>query len=471
MSRVVSIKKIWQPKLVYVNGSFQPDAALVCDHGAAIIEVNRAGDVQNTILLKNRALLPGLVNAHSHAFQRVIRGRTEYRTANGKDSFWTWREMMYSAALRLTPENVYDASRMAFLEMALSGITSVGEFHYLHHAPDGTAYEDPNLLAKEVVRAATDVGLRIALLRVVYARSGYETEINPQQIRFIENDPATYLKNLEQLGKDLSELDAGRRMVWTGVAPHSVRAVPLDYLKEVIGVANSKQLPVHMHVAEQPAEVSACIAEYGRSPVALLATEGLLNERFTGVHVIHVTPKAIQMLADARAIVCACPTTERNLGDGVIPASRFFNQEVRVSLGTDSHVEIDLLEDARELEYHERLQKTERAVLTSADDKGPSALAARLFDCATINGAESINAPGGRLEPGRPADFFTVDLDDPSIAGASSDDLLSAIVFSLSRTAIRDVVVDGKRIVEDGRHAQQEDIVERFKALQKKLWG
>lgn len=471
MSRVDSIKQTWQPKLVFVNGSFQTDAALVCDHNARIVEVAATGDVQNAILLRNRALLPGLINAHSHAFQRVIRGRTEYRTANEKDSFWTWREMMYSAALRLAPEDVYDASRMAFLEMALTGITSVGEFHYLHHGPDGSAYDDPNLMAKEVVRAANDVGLRIALLRVAYARSGYKTEINPQQVRFIENDPAAYLKNLEQLGKDLGEIDVARRMAWTGVAPHSVRAVPLDYLKEVIGVANSKQLPVHMHVAEQPAEVSACITEHGRSPVALLATEGLLSERFTGVHVIHVTPKAIRMLADARAMVCACPTTERNLGDGIVPADRFFNQGVRVSLGTDSHVEIDLLEDARELEYHERLQKTERVVLATAADKGQSALAARLFDCATINGAESINAPGGSLEPGRPADFFTVDLDDPSIAGASSDDLLSAIVFSLSKTAIRDVVVGGKRIVEDGRHAQQEDIVERFKSLQKKLWG
>ena len=466
-----SIKLTWQPKLVYANGAFQTNAALVCDRSAQILDLSFAGDVGNATLLKNSALLPGLVNAHSHAFQRVIRGRTEYRTASGKDSFWTWREMMYSAALRLTPEDVYDASRMAFLEMALSGITSVGEFHYLHHAPDGSAYDDPNLMAKEVVRAANDVGLRIALLRVAYARSGYEKETNPQQIRFIENDPAAYLKSLEQLEKDLGEMDGARRMAWTGVAPHSVRAVPLDYLKEVIGVANSKQLPVHMHVAEQQAEVSACIAEYGRSPVALLATEGLLSERFTGVHLIHVTPKAIRMLADARAMVCACPTTERNLGDGIVPASRFFNQGVRVSLGSDSHVEIDLLEDARELEYHERLQKTERVVLALAEDNRWSALAARLFDCATISGAESINAPGGNLEPGRPADFFTVDLDDPSIAGASSDDLLSVIVFSLSRTAIRDVVVDGKRIVEDGRHAQQEDIVERFKALQEKLWS
>src|SRR4030095_13333941 len=174
---------IWRPDLIYAGGSFQPDAALVCDHSAQILEVAPVDDLQKPNLFKNRALLPGLINAHSHAFQRVIRGRTEYRTANEKDSFWTWREMMYSAALRLAPEDVYDASRMAFLEMALTGITSVGEFHYLHHAPDGSAYDDPNLMAKEVVRAANDVGLRIALLRVAYARSGFETGMNPQQIR------------------------------------------------------------------------------------------------------------------------------------------------------------------------------------------------------------------------------------------------------------------------------------------------
>ena len=458
----------WLPDLVYRNGRFDSKTALVCDDAAQVARIISGSEVENAIRLKDRALLPGLINAHSHAFQRAIRGRTEYRTRNNKDSFWTWREMMYSAAVRLTPEDVYDASRMAFLEMALSGITAVGEFHYLHHAPDGSAYDDPNLMAKEVVRAANDVGLRIALLRVAYARSGYETEANDQQVRFIETNPEVYLKNLEQLGSDLGD---GNKMAWVGIAPHSVRAVPLNYLKEIINVADQRQLPVHMHVAEQPAEVSACIEEYGRSPVALLATEGLLSERFTGVHSIHVSPKAVRMVAEARAMVCACPTTERNLGDGIVPVDAFFKQGVRVALGSDSHVEIDLLEDARELEYHLRLQRMERAVLASVGDDGQSALAAQLFNCATVSGAESINAPGGSLEPGRAADFFTVDLNDPSIAGASPDDLLSSIVFSLSRTAVKDVVVGGKRIVENGRHAQQEEIVERFKALQKRLWN
>jgi formimidoylglutamate deiminase len=195
----------WLPELLFINRAFRGGMALVCDESGTILKVIKADELtgEKKINLPRRALLPGMVNAHSHAFQRVLRGRTEYRTSFEKDSFWTWREMMYSAATRLSPEDIYDASRMAFLEMALSGITAVGEFHYLHQAPDGTPYDDPNLLAKEVIRAAGDVGLRIALLRVAYARSGFQTEPNPKQGRFIETDPNNYLKNLESLGRSV----------------------------------------------------------------------------------------------------------------------------------------------------------------------------------------------------------------------------------------------------------------------------
>jgi formimidoylglutamate deiminase len=449
----------WRPDFIYADGSFLSDRTVVCDDSGKIVQIVESNQVSNAIRLKNRALLPGLVNAHSHAFQRLIRGRTEHRSQNTTDSFWTWREQMYAAATQLQPDDLYAVSRMAFLEMALTGITAVGEFHYIHHAPDGSPYSDPNLLALEVIRAARDVGIRIALLRVAYARAGFETEANPQQVRFIEATPETYLKHLEQL-LTVPELKDG--MAWAGVAPHSVRAVPLQYLKTIVPFANERGLPVHTHVAEQPAEVSDCIAEYGRSPVALLDTEGLLSNRFTAVHAIHVTPKAIGTMARAGALVCACPTTERNLGDGVVPADAYFNAGVPVALGTDSQIQIDLLEDARELEYHLRLQQTARNVLAPHDDASSAALARRLFDCATINGAKSIGFGGGKLAPGAPADFFTVDLDDPSIAGSSLDDLLANIVFSLSRTAVRDVVVAGKRIVENGRHNDQEAIVKDF---------
>src|ERR1051326_1182053 len=294
----------WLPDLIYIDGRFQSGHAVVCDASGNIVEITE--NPTEAIRLSGRAMLPGMVNAHSHAFQRAIRGRTEHRAQHTTDSFWTWREQMYAAANSLEPDEIYTVSRLAFLEMALTGITAVGEFHYIHHSRDGSPYSDPNLLEREVIRAARDVGIRIALLRVAYARAGYQTEPNPQQVRFIEDTPDLYLKNLEQL------LDVNDDMAWIGVAPHSVRAVPLDYLKTIVAFANERALQVHMHVAEQPAEVSACIAEYGRSPVAVLETEGLLSKRFTAVHAIHVTPKAIAALARNGAFVCACPTTERN---------------------------------------------------------------------------------------------------------------------------------------------------------------
>lgn len=458
----------WLPDLIYTGGRFASGLALVCDEAGRILRLAREEELTCRIVrLKNRALLPGLVNAHSHAFQRVIRGRTERRASAEKDNFWTWREMMYSAATRLSPVDIYDASRMAFLEMAAGGITAVGEFHYLHRTPEGHEYDDPNLLSKEVIRAARDVGLRIALLRVAYARSGYLTAPNEKQARFIEAEPEVYLRHVERLRSELSEDDGA----WVGVAPHSVRAVPLAYLREVIGFASARELPIHMHVAEQPAEIAACLEEHGRTPVALLDAEGFLCERFTGVHGIHITDVEARMMARAQALVCACPTTERNLGDGIIRTDLLFREGVRVSLGTDSHTQIDLLEDARELEYHLRLQKLERAVLSVKDDESPSSLAARLFDCATRNGAHSIGASTGALEPNRPADFFTIDINDFSIAGASADELLACVVFSLARTAVRDVCVGGKLIIEDGRHASEHEIVQRFAALQRKLWN
>ena len=481
----------WLAEFVYAEGQFKSQLAVVSNSEGLIEKIVRADQLtdEKKINLPRRALMPGMVNAHSHAFQRVLRGRTDYRTSDQRDSFWTWREMMYSAATRLSPDDVYDASRMAFLEMALSGITSVGEFHYLHQAPDGRPYDDPNLLAKEVIRAANDVGLRIALLRVAYARSGFQMEANPRQQRFIESSE-TYLQNLGSLIRNLAKgaererstgfnsegaLADGRASdsAWVGVAPHSVRAVPLEYLRSVIGYANEQGLKVHVHVAEQPAEVSACVEEYRRTPTALLESEGLLGRDFTAVHAIHVTPKAIAAFAKTGAMVCACPTTERNLGDGVVPAAEYQKHGTAICLGTDSHAQIDLLEDARELEYHARLQKLARAVLSSgAPSDNPASEAARyLFECATINGARSIGAPGATLAAGKPADFFTVDLDDPSIAGASPNDLLAGIVFTLSRAAVREVVVAGKPVVSEGRHLIQEEVVERFDDLQKKLWG
>jgi formimidoylglutamate deiminase len=394
----------------------------------------------------SRATFPGLVNAHSHAFQRIFRGQTEARSGAG-GNFWTWREAMYRAANALNPDDLYAVARMAFLEMALSGITTVGEFHYIHRDPDGQAYDDPNLIAKLMVRAAREVGLRICLLRVAYARAGFEREPNPLQKRFIEPSAEEFLRNVEALRR---ELDG--RFAWVGVAPHSVRAVPLEYLRQVAAWAARERVPIHMHAAEQPAELAECQAEYQTNPISLLDREGLLSDRFTAVHAIHVTPAEIGALARARSFVCACPGTERNLGDGIVPAFDYQQAGVRVAFGSDSQAQIDLLEEARELEYHLRLQKLQRGILDGED----------LFRCATEHGAASLQVPDAA------ADFFTVDLEDPSIAGSAPEHLRSALVFGMNRTAVRDVSVGGSYIVRDGRHALQETIVGEYLKVTRK---
>jgi len=390
----------------------------------------------------DRVVVPGLTNVHSHCFQRAIRGRTETRSAAHRDSFWTWREAMYRAANRLTPEDLYHVARMAFLEMLLAGITTVGEFHYLHNAPDGARYDDPNRLALAVVRAAEDVGIRIVLLRTAYARAGFHLPPNPLQARFVTPSAAAFIADTEALRRALPDVPIG-------VAPHSVRALPLDYLLEIVSFARANNLPVHMHVAEQPAEIEACLAEHGRRPIELLAEQGVLHASFTGIHAIHITDREIAMLAAAHSRVCACPTTERNLGDGPVPAARLTNAGVGICFGSDSNVQIDLLEDARSLEYHLRMVELARAILK------PDSLLTGL----TQTGSAAL---GVTTEP---SDYFTLDLNDSSLAGADADSLLPALLFSTNRTAVRDVFVNGRRIVENGRHALQEEIVREFRAV------
>ncbi len=439
----------WLPDLLYRDGRFESGIAFFADDSGKITRYSsQPADLANAQRLRNRAVLPGLVNAHSHAFQRVIRGRTEYRTRAAHDNFWTWREAMYHAASGLSPEDVFDVSRMAFLEMARSGITTVGEFHYLHHAPGGTRYDDPNELALQVIRAAREVGIRIALLRTAYVRAGWQKEAHPGQARFITSDIDVFMRDTEALAA-VYPSDS----VWVGVAPHSIRAVPLPFLLHTVRYARSRAMPVHMHVAEQPAEIEACLAEHGLRPIELLDKHGVLAPDFTAVHATHTTAEEIGFLARAESSICACPTTERNLGDGIAPADEWAETEINICLGSDSNVQIDLLEDARELEYHLRLKRLERVLLG----------ARQLLDYATLGGAKSLAAVEA-------ADFFTVHVNDLSIAGADPQSLLSNVVFAGQRGAIRDVYVAGKPILQDGRHKEQEQIIQSFTALQKRLW-
>ncbi len=457
---------VYQPDLLYSEGRFLEGRALAVDAAGRIVEPALVPADARTVALPGRALLPGLVNGHSHAFQRLIRGRTEY-VASGReaDDFWSWREAMYRAAESLSPDELYVASRQAFVEMALAGITTVGEFHYVHHQPDGTAYADRNELAHAVIRAARDAGLRICLLRVGYARAGFRVAENPRQRRFIDPDVETFLGSVEALAREVR----GDAAVSVGLAPHSVRAVPREWLSALAG-ASVKHLPVHMHVAEQPKEIEASLAEHGRRPVELLADLGLLGPGFTAVHGVHLTDAEVALLGESSTTVCACPSTERNLGDGIVPADALLKAGARISLGSDSQAAVDLLDEARQLEGHLRLARLRRAVL----DPGGGAmagLAARLLRMATVDGARSLGLASGTLEAGAPADFFTVDLNHPSLVGALPASLVSSIVFGAEKAAVREVVVGGREVVREGRHALAEESGRAFQALSRALYG
>lgn len=455
---------LYRPELLYSNGRFIANGGVLVSESGQFLETpeNFEASSARIVGLPGKALLPGLVNVHSHSFQRLIRGKSESRIISGND-FWSWRGTMYHAASQLDSQDIYDVARMAFLEMALAGTTTVGEFHYLHNAANGKPYDDPNLLSKQVIAAAQSVGIRIVLLRTAYLRSGYELPLDPAQIRFFESTPP-FLENMALLIDDPSANPAEVRF---GVAPHSIRAVPLPDLKEIAAWTRDRKLPLHMHVAEQVAENTACLREYGHTPVELLNKEGLLGHDFTAVHAIHINSDEIAMLGDTGSTICSCPTTERNLGDGILAADHVMAAGIRVALGSDSQTQIDPLEDARELDYHLRLEQQQRAIL---DQIAAKPLASRLFDCATVNGARALALPGGDLTAGSFADFFTVDLNDLSIAGHSAEDLLPIIVFSLSRSAIRDVVVNGRFILRNQQHAHQDEIISRYTEVHRKVW-
>ena len=456
----------YQPDLLFVDGSFRQGYALEVDDDAGnIVSIGPATRPDSGATLHRmpgRALLPGMIDVHSHSFQRALRGKAESRRRSGPD-FWSWRNIMYRCALALSPEEIYDVARMAFLEMTLAGITTVGEFHYLHRTPTGSPYDDPNLLAKQVIRAAESVGIRIVLLRCAYVRAGFELPPDPGQIRFIEPGAEKFLRDAETLRNEIAAMPP---TVSFGMAPHSVRAVPREYLKEVSDWAHTRALPLHMHVAEQPAEIDACVAEYGVTPFHLLDQLGLLTQDFTAIHAIHLHPAEIERMARARITVGACPTTERNLGDGILRADELIDSGISIAFGTDSHTQTDALENARELESNLRLRYLQRAVL---DGKQGEPLPALLFDFATRSGARSLHVEAGSLQPGKPADFFTVDLSDCSIAGSLPSELLTNIVFSMSRSAVCDVAVAAKIIIDQRRHLMQDEIVAAFHRVQQRL--
>jgi formimidoylglutamate deiminase len=453
----------WLPDCVYTGEKFEFGLAFFADAMGRITRFSREpADLAAARRLPGQAALPGLVNAHSHSFHRVLRGRTEGRGRPDAGPAGAWREAHDRVVARLTGEDVFDVARQAFLEMLLAGVTCVGEFHYLHHQPDGTPWPDANFLSREIIRAAHDTGIRISLLKVAQLRAGFGAPPGSAPMRSRAAGAEPFVRELEEL-RTTVEKDFPADEVWLGVAPDSLATVPLDALKTIAAYARAQRLRLHLHVATTAEEKAASLAEYGRTPVALLAEHGLVDKRFTAVDAVHVTEDEVKLLGQARAAVCVCPISEQNLGLAAAPADRLLAAGAGLALGSDTNTQIDLLAEARLLEYRLRAAGRPRAAL-AAD------AATALFHAATVTGARCLGATGGALEVGRPADFFTVNLFDPSIAGADAGSLLGNVVFALERRAIRDVWIGARQRIAGGRHVAHGPIVGRFVDLQKRLW-
>ncbi len=373
--------------------------------------------------------LPGFANAHSHVFHRALRGRTQRE----RGSFWTWREQMYAVAARLDPDSLFALARAAYREMAAAGYTGVGEFHYLHHRPDGTAYADPTAMAGAVVAAAREAGIRIALLDTCYLSSGLGAPPEGVQRRFSDGDAEGWARRRSSL-VDAAHADVG---VVVGAAIHSVRAVPRDQLATVVAAAEGA--PLHVHLSEQVAENDACLAAYGVTPTRLLADTGALGPTTSAVHATHLTDDDIALLGAAHAFACFCPTTERDLGDGIGPSRALHDAGARLTIGSDSHAVVDPYEELRAVELDERLASRARGHWVAAE----------LLLAGTATGHASLGfADAGRIAVGARADLVTLDPASPRTAGTGHDE--GTVVFAATSADVTRVMVDGRVVVREG---------------------
>lgn len=417
--------------------------------------------------------VPGVPNAHSHAFQRALAGGAEYR-ASARDSFWTWRRAMYALANRIEPEDLEVIATQLFIEMLKAGYTSVAEFHYLHRPRDATqptaaarhpgAAPSPgnNALWEAVRRAARASGIGLTLLPTLYQTADFGGEpLRAEQMRF-RMDSDEFLRAVEE------RIAADRRdpcpTLRTGAAFHSLRAVPMETLRETASQLRriDATMPVHIHVAEQLREVQACKRATGLRPIESLLRSGLLDERWCLVHCTHATREELAGIAASRATVCVSISTEANLGDGLFDALGFLRAGGRLCIGSDSQSTVDPAEELRWLEYQQRLRRRRRIVLATATEPH---VGTRLWRAAAAHGAQALGQPVGEIAVGRRADWIVLDGDHPSMAGARPESALDHLIFAGGAASIRDCMVAGRWVVKDRRHAQEAAARERFTAL------
>jgi formimidoylglutamate deiminase len=404
------------------------------------------------------AVLPGLGNLHSHAFQRAMAGLTEVGGASG-DSFWSWRELMYRFLDRLDPDTFQAIAEQAYMEMLEAGFTRVGEFHYLHHTQDGSRYANPAEMAARVAAAAANTGLGLTLLPVFYAHADFGgVAPAPAQRRFL-HDLDGFARLLEGSAQALAELPDAV----LGLAPHSLRATTELELQALGGLSSG---PIHIHIAEQVREVDACLAWSGQRPVEWLYDHAAVDSRWCLVHATHVTPEEVRLMADSGAVVGLCPITEANLGDGLFPMRDFIAAGGRFGVGSDSNVLIDAAEELRLLEYGQRLTLRGRNVLSP----GTLSTGRWLYQQALTGAAQALGVATG-LAVGAPVDLVELDPEHASLHGRSGDSLLDSWLFAARNGAIRAVWRNGRELVRDGRHVHRDAVSARYRAALNRVLG
>lgn len=420
----------------WLGGPKAAERVLITTDAGTITAVSAGAQRPRDAVHLSGLVLPGLANAHSHAFHRALRGHTH---AGG--SFWTWRKDMYRIAAALTPDLYYELARATYAEMALAGITCVGEFHYVHHDTGGTHYADANAFGVAMLAAAAAAGIRITLLDTCYLASGFGRPLEGPQLRFGDGDAERWATRAGAL--------SAPSHARIGAAIHSVRAVPADQIATVAGWAREHGTPLHFHVAEQRLEGEACAAAHGCTPVELLEERGALGLSSTAVHATHLSQADMGWLAGTQTTVCMCPTTERDLADGIGPARELASAGSPLALGSDSHAVIDMFEEARALELDERLARQTRGHFDAAE----------ILTAATAGGHAALGWPeAGRIAPGAPADLVAVSLDSVALAGAAPRTLLESVIFAARPADVSDVIVGGRRIVAGGRHQLLGDV-------------
>ena len=419
----------------YVGGAVESDVLVEIEDGR-FTTVTVSAPADNAERLAG-VTIPGLANAHSHAFHRALRGRTQRE----RGTFWTWRSQMYAAAQRLDPDSYFALARAVYREMVAAGITTVGEFHYVHHQPGGVAYGEPNAMGEALIAAAGEAGLRICLLDTVYLSSGFGEPVTEEQARFSDGTIDAWVTRVGDLG------DSERLRI--GAAIHSVRAVPAEAMPVVAEWAQGR--PLHVHVSEQVAENEACVAAYVRTPVELLADHDVLGPHTTAVHATHLDEDDLRLLNESRTTACFTPTTERDLGDGVGPGTELDS----LSLGSDSHAVIDLFEEMRALELDQRLVSQERGHWT----------AEQLFATGTRHDTLGFD-DAGTIEVGARADLVTLDTSSVRTAGTGAD--LHTAVFAASAEDVVSVMVDGRMV---HTREQRAEIGSELDEAIGRLWG